>query len=201
MGINWKEDAERAIAVRKAVGPDIILKGDANTAYKMDEALRFLDAVKEVGMQHMEQPIDQYDIKGAAFLAEHTSIPICADESLQILQDTFNILRADAATAMVLKLMKNGGMYRTKQIVDFCQGVGVPSYLSSGTDMSLSVAANLHCYAAVSGFEGAMEVKNVLKDDVAKNPITWGAKMKVPTGPGLGIEIDEKKIEEYRVKL
>ncbi len=201
MGINWKEDAERAIAVRKAVGPDIILKGDANTAYKMDEALRFLDAVKEVGMQHMEQPIDQYDIKGAAFLAEHTSIPICADESLQILQDTFNILRADAATAMVLKLMKNGGMYRTKQIVDFCQGVGVPSYLSSGTDMSLSVAANLHCYAAVSGFEGALEVVNVLKDDVAKNPITWGAKMKVPTGPGLGIEIDEKKIEEYRVKL
>ncbi len=201
MGLNWKEDAERAIAVRKAVGPDIILKGDANTAYKMDEALRFLDAVKEVGMQHMEQPIDQYDIKGAAFLAEHTSIPICADESLQILQDTFNILRADAATAMVLKLMKNGGMYRTKQIVDFCQGVGVPSFLSSGTDMSLSVAANLHCYAAVSGFEGALEVVNVLKGDVAKNPITWGAKMKVPTGPGLGIEIDEKKIEEYRVKL
>jgi len=67
--------------------------------------------------------------------------------------------------------------------------------------MSLSVAANLHCYAAVTGFVGALEVVNVLKDDVAKNPINWGAKMKVPTGPGLGIEIDEMKIEEYRVKL
>jgi len=201
MGMNWKEDAKRAIAVRKAVGPDIILKGDANTAYQIDEALRFFDTVKDVDLQHMEQPIDQYDINGAAFLAEHTNTPICADESLQTLQDALNILRADAASAMVLKLVKNGGMQRTKQIVDFCQGVGVPSFLSSGTDMSLSVAAHLHCYAAVPGFEGAMEVVNVLKDDVAKNPITWGARMKVPTGPGLGIEIDEKKIEKYRVTL
>jgi muconate cycloisomerase len=201
MGLNWKEDAERAIAVRKAVGPDIVIKADANTVFDKDEALRFLDAVKDVGMQHMEQPIDQYDIKGHAFLAAQSSTPICADESLQTLQDAFNILRADAATAMVLKLLKNGGMYRTKQIVDFCQNVGVPCFLSSGTDMSLSVAANLHCYAAVPGFEGALEVVNVLKDDVAKNPITWGATMKVPTGPGLGIEIDENKIEKYRVKL
>ena len=77
----------------------------------------------------------------------------------------------------------------------------MPSFLSSGTDMSLSVAAHLHCYAAVPGFEGAVEVVNVLKDDVAKNPITWGATMKVPTGPGLVIVIDEKKIEKYRVKL
>lgn len=201
MGLDWKEDAERAIAVRKAVGPNIVLKGDANTVYNKDEALRFLEAIKDVDLQHMEQPIDQYDIEGAAFLAEHSNTPICADESLQTLQDSFNILRADAASAMVLKLMKNGGMHRTKQIVDFCQGVDVPSFLSSGTDMSLSVAANLHCYAAVTGFVGALEVVNVLKDDVAKNPITWGAKMKVPTGPGLGIEIDEKKIEKYRVKL
>ena len=149
----------------------------------------------------MEQPIGQFDIAGAALLAEHTAIPICADESLQILQDAFNILSADAATAMVLKLMKNGGMYRTKQIVDFCQGVSVPSYLSSGTDMSLSVAANLHCYTAISGFEGAVEIADVLKIDVAKNPITWGSKIKVPTGPGLGIEIDENKVEKYRIKI
>ncbi len=201
MGLNWKEDAERAIAVRKAVGPDIEIKGDANTVYKKDEALRFLHAVKDINLQHMEQPINQHDIEGAAFLAESTSTPICADESLQTFQDSFNILKADAASALVLKLLKNGGMYRVKQIVDFGQAVDVPSFLSSGTDMSLSVAANLHCYAAVTGFAGALEVVNVLKDDVAKNPITWGPTMKVPTGPGLGIEIDEKKIAKYSVKL
>jgi muconate cycloisomerase len=200
-GLNWREDVQRMVAVREAVGPDITLKCDANAVYGRDEALKALDGVRDVGLQHFEQPVGQHDIAGAALLAKRTPIPLCADESLQTLQDAFNILKADAASAMVLKLLKNGGMYRSAGIVALCRAVGIPCYLSSGTDMSLGLAAMLHCYSAVPGFEPALEAFEEMSDDLAANPVTWGPVMKVPKGPGLGIEVDEQKIAKYRKKL
>jgi muconate cycloisomerase len=200
-GLDWRKDVQRAVAVREAVGPDIVLKGDANASYQHDEALRALHRLRDVGLQHFEQPLSQHDVDGHAALAERTSIPLCADESLQTLQDAFNILKADAASAMVLKLLKNGGMYRCAEIVSLCRAVGVPCFMSSGTDMSLGVAALMHSYAAIPGIEGALETLEEMSDDVASNPVAWGPVMKVPEKPGLGIDVDEQKIAKYRVKL
>jgi muconate cycloisomerase len=200
-GLDWREDVQRAIAVREAIGPDITLKCDANAAYARDDALKALHGTRDVGLQHFEQPLSQYDIVGHAALAKHTSTPLCADESLQTLQDAFNILQADAASSMVLKLLKNGGMYRCSEIVSLCRAVGVPCYLSSGTDMSLGVAAMLHSYASIPGIEGGLETFEELSDDVASNPVAWGPVMKVPQRPGLGIDIDEQKIAKYRREI
>ena len=200
-GLDWRQDVARAIAVRDAVGPDITLKCDANASYSRDDALQAINALRNVGLQHFEQPVSQHDIPGLAYLAARTSVPLCADESLQTLQDAFNILKADAASTMVLKLMKNGGMYRSAQIVSLCRAVGVPCFMSSGTDMSLGVAALMHSYAAIPGIEGALETLPEMADDVAVNQVAWGPVMKVPDGPGLGIEIDEQKIAKYRKNL
>jgi hypothetical protein len=78
---------------------------------------------------------------------------------------------------------------------------GVPCYLSSGTDMSLGVAAMLHSYASIPGIEGGLETFEELSDDVAPNPVAWGPVMKVPQRPGLGIDIDEQKIAKYRQEM
>jgi L-alanine-DL-glutamate epimerase-like enolase superfamily enzyme len=201
LGLDWRKDVQRVVAVREAVGPDITLKGDANAVYSRDDALKALRGLRDVGLQHFEQPLSQHDIVGHAALAQRTSIPLCADESLQTLQDAFNILREDAASAMVLKLIKNGGMYRCAEIVSLCRAVGVPCFMSSGTDMSLGVAALMHSYAAIPGIEGALETAEEMSDDVASNPVKWGPVMKVPEGPGLGIDVDEKQIAKYRVKV
>ncbi|MCP3977977.1 MAG: hypothetical protein GY716_01420 [bacterium] len=188
-------------AVRAAVGSDIEVKCDANASYNREDALKALHGARDAGLQHFEQPLAQHDIEGAAYLAQRTSIPICGDESLQTLRDAFNILKRDAASAMVLKLMKNGGMYRSQQIVALCSAIGVPCYLSSGTDLSLGTSALLHCYASTPGFAGALETADLLADDVAKSPLVRGPSMQVPTGAGLGVELDEQKVEKYRKKL
>lgn len=59
----------------------------------------------------------------------------------------------------------------------------------------------MHCYASVSGYDGAFQSAEEISDDVASNPVKWGPVMKVPEGPGLGIDVDEKQIAKYRVKL
>jgi L-alanine-DL-glutamate epimerase-like enolase superfamily enzyme len=67
--------------------------------------------------------------------------------------------------------------------------------------MSLGVAALMHSSASISGFECALEAAEEMSDDVASNPVKWGPVMKVPEGRGLGIDVDEKQIAKYRVKV
>ena len=203
LGGNWKEDIERVRAVREAVGESIIIKGDANANYTRDTALKVISALEDVNMQYFEQPLKKYDFAGCAWLAERVNIPISADEDVQTVHDAFKVISMQSASNIVIKLLKHGGLYRSLQIASMCEAVGVPISVSAGTETSLGRAALLHFYAANPSSVGAMEIAEIFSDDLVDEDERIYVKptLKVPEGHGLGVNVNEQKIDKYKVQI
>ena len=86
-GLSPYEDAQRVHAVRKTIGPDIKLLVDANCAWRIHEALEFAKRTEEDNLYWFEEPLAPKDFDHFKTLSEHTSTPIAAGESLQMLDD------------------------------------------------------------------------------------------------------------------
>lgn len=194
---NWQIDVERILSVREAVGDDISMVADANANYDRRVALQVLSATEEAQLDHFEQPLQRNDIDGMAWLAANTSTPIAADESLHQLRDAMQIHKANAASAYILKLIKQGGIYRCRQMAEFASAVGVTVHMSGGTETSLAAAALLHLRATMPSVRGGVEYLFVLKEDVTTRSLAIGPQTAVPTGPGLGVEVDRNKLDRY----
>jgi muconate cycloisomerase len=198
---DWQSDVDRALAARDKVGSKISLVADANGIYNRRVALQVIKGVREARLDHFEQPVNGNDIESMAWLSAKSDTPIAADESLQTLGDAYEISRANAASAMVLKLIKHGGLYRSRQIAHFCRTRGLPVAVSGGTELSIGRAAMVHLHATIPNAAGAVELVDVISGDIAENPLALAPTLPVSDQPGLGITIDENKLEQASVKV
>lgn len=192
------EDVLRITAVREAIGARIPLRVDANAAYDRPTALRVLQQLAPFDIGYVEQPLRNEDLSGMAWLASQSPIPIAADDAMETLADAFQFCASHASSALVLKLIKCGGLYHLQNIAAMAKAVGVPCTLSSGMDTSIATSAVLHSYATLDGLSGGAEVTTgFYAGDVVHTPIEVGSEMDVPTGPGLGISVDMNKVESF----
>jgi L-alanine-DL-glutamate epimerase-like enolase superfamily enzyme len=127
-------------------------------------------------------------------------VPIAADESLRTLQDAVKISQANAASSYVLKLIKQGGMYRARQLAHFCQAVGSPVHISGGTELSCGRAAMLHLFSTLPNGAGAVEVTEVMADDICHERLPFAPMVRVPEGAGLGVTVDFGLLERFTVE-
>ena len=84
VGKDAAKDLERLLAVRKAVGPDLCIRIDANQGWTAREAVRLLNQMQEKGLdiEFVEQPVKAHDFEGMKYVTEHSYIPVLADESV-----------------------------------------------------------------------------------------------------------------------
>jgi len=202
-GIDGDHDIQAVHAIRKAIGDEIHLKVDANTGWKEPkEAIRVLKAIEDCDIMFAEQPIRGWDYAGMAFVREKVDIPIAADESIWDAHDVIRIYENKAADILTTYLMKAGGMIRNREVAAVAKAVGYPCLLGGMGEMGIGSAANIHFTAAVPNmiYPADLHVPPFLiEDDVITQPLEHSIKgVKVPEGPGLGVCIDEEKLERYR---
>jgi muconate cycloisomerase len=202
-GIDWDHDIKVIHAIREAIGDDIHLKLDANTGWtEPKQAIQILNAVVECKILYAEQPIRGWDLNGMAFIRRMVDIPIAADESVWDLHDVIRIFEKQAADILTTYLMKAGGIMRNREVAAVAKAVGYPCALGGMGEMGIGSAANVHFAAAVPNmiYPADLHVPPFLiKDDLITEPLEHSLKgVKVPEGPGLGISIDEDKLEIYR---
>ena len=206
IGVDPRQDLANVAALRDRFGDRVVLRVDANGALTYDDALALLRKLEPYNIDAAEQPIAIWDLDGLAALARATSIPIMADESVSTDHSLLEVIRRRAATVVQTKIAKNGGMYRVWRLWALASAAGMRIYPGNHPSTSVATAAVAQLCAAWPGplMEGvfAVGVSGALGADIVTEPIVpVNGEIRVPSGPGLGVELDPTALKRFRVDL
>jgi L-alanine-DL-glutamate epimerase-like enolase superfamily enzyme len=212
--IGWDpgDDLERLRLVREAVGDEVNLRLDANEAYWPDQAIGLIRKMEPFRPEFVEEPVKRWDLDGMAKVARSVGTPISSDESNTSLESVMKIIQARAAGIINIKISKNGGLYRSKKIAALAEGAGIPCIVGGANTFEVGRQACRHFAVSTAqaqvgmGSEGCAPASQSKLDDVTKSVMTYEDVTRgkgfvgVSPGPGLGVELDEEKIQKYSVR-
>ena len=195
------EGIERVAAVRAAVGTRMALRVDFNESLPPGKAVRFINALEPYGLTLVEQPVPRDRIDLLAEIRDQIEIPLMADESVTSPASLIEIIKRDAADIVKVKVMKQGGLLRTRSMIELAEAAGLHVVIGHGFGLTLSTLAEATLAATSDAVLPGCEAVGPLKlsADIVTNPIdlTHGV-LKLPDVPGLGATIDEKALARYR---
>ncbi len=192
-------DRDRVKAVREVVGNKMALRVDANEAYQVEDAIRLAKAISPFDITLFEQPVQRRDLAGMAKVRKAVDIPIMADESVLGPQSLVEIIKKDAAEIVKVKVMKQGGIHRTFQMIEMAEAAGIRCVIGHGFGLAINTLAEVHVAASCRNLLEGCEFVGPLKiaQDVVKRPLQMDSgKIKVPQGNGLGVELDEDRLKQ-----
>lgn len=194
LGMGAIDDEARTITQMAAAHDDVVIGGDTNGGWAEHEAMRFLDQLSGAGVRFIEQPV--MATPSLERLALRSPVALCADESARSHADILSF-GSTAVAGVSLKLIKHGGITGVMRAAALCDQVGLQINLAGKiAESAIAATANLHCAAAMSDTAfGCSPGNQGIASDVCADPPEFvdGAYL-VPTGPGLGIEVDEAAV-------
>ena len=175
---------------------------DANqayTSYSLHLLLKRISAVENIIC--IEQPVPTYDFHGLSRIVRKSPIPIAVDESLFSHYDLIKLISMNALDILVLKVAKSG-IRTSMKIYALAEAAGLSCMGSGMTESGVGFTAALHVFSTMDLIAPAdINGPQFLEDMLVKGLVMEGAKAMVPNSPGLGVEVDERKLEEYRVEV
>jgi muconate cycloisomerase len=208
-------DVELVRALRAALGDGILLRLDANQGYrglggKTTGAI--LHRLEEAGVDMIEQPGE--GLREMARAHSAASVPVVADESCWSPHDVVELAERDAADAISIYLAKAGGIARAKQVATVATVYGFPCDVNGSLESAIGNAANLHfavstpavtlpCVIPVTNpgpaVNGSVAGRYYTDDLVGSAFAFRDGVLYPPDGPGLGVVIDEQRLNAYRI--
>ena len=190
--------------MREAVGSAMQIRIDANESYgRVADALDFARQVRAADPVLFEQPVPRENLEGMAEIRRAIEFPVMADECLYSHDSLLDIIRAEAADIVKVKVMKQGGLIPTREIVSTAEAAGMRLVIGHGFGLSAYTLAEVHVAATSFAFLPAIESvgPEKMNDDVVNRPVDIkSGRISVPREPGLGVTFDEEKLERYRAK-
>ena len=140
-------DIKHAIEVTQKLSldlPEAQLLIDANQAWSLAESLMYVNAVEELSIELIEQPVIAEDLKALKLVTDATKIPILADEATFTLQDIKKVVETKSADMINIKLMKCGGVSRAVEILEYARKNSIKCMLGSMLEGPYSINAALY---------------------------------------------------------
>lgn len=206
---SMKLDIDRVAAVREAVGPGIRLMVDANHCLTVPQAIRYGRELEKLDIEWFEEPISPEDIDGYVEVTRALDIAVAGGENGftrwgfrdLVMRKAMDIVQPDVCAA--------GGLSECRKIATLAIAHGVECVPHAWGSV-IGLAATLHFLAALPDqppsfrpFPPLLEFEqceNPFRDHLGVEPIVQRrGQVQIPTGPGLGIEIDRKVLDKYRV--
>ena len=189
IGDNIDADIERLTRLREQLGAGCVIRVDANQGYDLAGARRLLRETANLGLEMIEQPLQQHDLDDMAQLTGKSSVPIIADESADSIEGCKQVVDRRAAHGINIKLMKCGGPSAARVIHDYAHAAGLTLMFGCNDETRISIAAALHLAQTMPGLvyidlDGHM--------DLAEDPVSGGFEirdgaMHLSERPGLGV--------------
>lgn len=181
----------------KRLVPNGFLWADANGGYDEATALEAAPKLADIGVPVLEQPLPANRLGGYQRLKQQGALPIIMDESIVSSVELEEFIRLGLLDGVAMKPARCGGLAESRRQIEILRDKGL-MFLGSGlTDPDLSLAASLILYGAFDlKYPAALNGPQFLTGSILKKPLQpQGGRIEVPTGHGLGVEVDEEKLQ------
>ena len=195
-------DIQFVRALRKEF-PELMLQVDANSAYCLEDVKLFKE-MDNYNLLLIEQPLGYEDIYDHSKLQREIKTPICLDESIHSLNDTRAAIELDSCRVINIKPGRVGGFTESKLIHDYCASKNIPVWHGGMLESGIGRAGNV-ALASLPNFTLPGDIsasKRYYKEDIVEPEFVLNkdGTMDVPTKPGIGVEVNAKKLEQVTVR-
>jgi muconate cycloisomerase len=190
-------DVEMCQEIRR-LAPDAFVWADANGGYDLKTALIVAPKLADLGIAALEQPLPANRLTGYQALRQQRALPILMDEPIVSLADLQEFHALDLLDGVAMKVSRCGGLSEARKILEYMAQHGLLFFASGLTDPDLSLAASLLLYSAYGlRHPAALNAPQFLSRSILKSPIVVSQdQARVPSGPGLGVDVDESHLPE-----
>jgi D-galactarolactone cycloisomerase len=208
VGFGIDDDVRASRAVRDAIGPDVGLMIDANHAYDAVAAIRLGRKVEDLDIGWFEEPVPPEDIAGHRDVRAALIIPVASGEC-EFTRFGFREMIASRAVDYIQPdTCSAGGLSECKKIADMASAYGIryaPHVWGSG----VAIAAALQLLAVLPSFTppSLNPIEPMLEFDRTEHPVRkvllatpiehQNGVVAVPSGPGLGVEINRDALKQF----
>jgi L-alanine-DL-glutamate epimerase-like enolase superfamily enzyme len=194
-------DPEFDVALAKAVragAPDGFLWSDANCGYEPEVALKAAPLLAKAGVDILEAPVRPNQISTYQALKKQGALPILMDEGVVSPVELEEFIKLGMLDGMAMKPARCGGLLSNKKQIELCEEHKLMWVGSGLTDPDIALTGMIQLYGAYGLKKpAALNGPQFLVGDVLKMPIkVENGEMTIPSGTGLGIEVDEGKVAE-----
>jgi len=211
VGFGVEEDATVTRTVREAIGPGVALMIDANHAFDAVAAIRLGRMIEQYEIGWFEEPVPPEDLQGYRAVKAALSIPIAGGECEFTRYGFREMLATRAVDIVQPDTCAAGGLSECKKIADMAEAFGV-RYNPHVWGTGIAIAASLHLLAVLPAHtpHSLAPLEPMLEFDRTEHPIRQALLTKpiehergivrVPDGPGLGIEVDRDALARFTVR-
>jgi muconate cycloisomerase len=189
-------DVARVAAIRSKLPADVSTVADPNGAWDEHTAAVSIDGLAASGIDIVEQPVAGWNRAAMKRLRHRCGTRLMADEGAQTPHDMIGIVTHEAADSVSLKLPKAGGLSQAVAMASIGVAGGIDLYGGSTLESSVGAAASAQVYSTWRDLIGCELVGPLLlREDIVTTPLRYeGGKLTVPTGPGLGVQLDDDAV-------
>ena len=213
-GLPPAQDLSNVRAVREAIGPDIFLMVDANHAYNPVTAIQVGRELERYQVFWFEEPVIPEDIQGYLEVKEALDVPIAGGECEYTRFGFRELISRRAVDILQPDACKTGGLSEAKKIAALASSWDIP-YIPHCWGTPIAIAAALHLLAVlpeVPSCRNTLPFHQVpvlefdrtphpIREELAVQPFrVEGGWVRVPTEPGLGVEVRKEILSKYRVE-
>jgi D-arabinonate dehydratase/D-galactarolactone cycloisomerase len=200
LGMGIREDTEAIKAIRSHVGDRVALMVDANSRYDAGTAVRLGRKLEPFDPEWFEEPVPPYDLKGYQKVKQGQPIPVAGGEGEFSLYGFRDLLATEALDMVQPDIGRVGGLTEGMRIAALAQAHNVKLSPHTGMFSALNVVVAMHFAAAAPNFAifEFMEMEHPLMD-IFKTPMPRPVNgvIEMPDTPGLGVELDQEKIDPH----
>jgi L-alanine-DL-glutamate epimerase-like enolase superfamily enzyme len=200
VGLNIRTEYEMVRIVRQAIGPENRIRLDANGAWTVNQALRNLDLLDEFRIDFIEQPVSQDPVANMQEVRARSRVAISANEGMWTAEDAFRQINSRTADVYCFSPYWVGSLAEFQRLSRVAAMQGLQICKHTHGEFGIAAAAAHHILLTLPNVvDGNQQTAQIMRDDVLKQPlpIASGPEWGVPEGAGLGIAVDEQKVEKY----
>lgn len=196
-----RDDVAHVAAIKRAVGDRGSVRVDVNQNWDEAQADLGMRLLEDAGVDLVEQPVSKHNHAAMARLSAKHVIPLMADEALHGPADAFAIAAGGGARVFAVKIAQSGGLLPAHSVATIAQAGGVGLYGGTMLEGGVGTAASAHLCATLPSLAWGTELFGplLLTQDILAEPLHYADfELTVPTGPGLGVSLDEDRVAFYR---
>jgi muconate cycloisomerase len=194
-----RDDVAHVAEIKKALGDKASVRVDVNMAWSELDARYGLPALADAGCDLAEQPVAHAD--AMARLKGRYPIAIMADESLMGPLSAFQLAKTDAADVFAIKTEQSGGLQAAQQVAAIADAAQIALYGGTMLEGAIGSIASAHVFSTFRELRWGTELFGplLITEEILTRPLVYqDFHLELPTGPGLGIALDEDRLQYFR---